>query len=254
MKIALEVSHPRIVLVHGLFMGRHAMFMLSRRLQREGFQVRCFAYNTVTGTLDASVAKLAAFLKEDGRSTALVGHSLGGLVSLQAAQSLPDGLLTALVLLGSPYQGAQAGRALKSRIGRAGARIARALHGWAELEQKPTVTVPVFTLSGTQSAGLGRLLCQFEEPNDGTVTLAETHYPGATACAMPVSHTGMLFSAPVAHQVAAWLRAVLLTLAGNACVGESALAYSVQLTDVRGTESGAVADVRKPRRNESRGA
>lgn len=207
MKIALETSRPRIVLVHGLFMGRHAMLVLANRLRREGFDVECFAYNTVTGSLPASVAKLTGFLARDGRPVTLVGHSLGGLVSLQAAQSLPVGQLTALVLLGSPYQGAQVALVLKKMVGRAGSRVGRALHDWSALGQKPTVLAPVFTLSGTQSAGLGRLLCSFDEPNDGTVTLAETRYPGATACVMPVSHTGMLFSAPVAVQVAAWLRA-----------------------------------------------
>jgi pimeloyl-ACP methyl ester carboxylesterase len=195
------------VLVHGLFMGRHAMLVLATRLRREGFEVQCFGYNTVTGTLDANVAKLRAALARDGRPLALVGHSLGGLVSLRAAQGLPDGQLVAMVLLGSPYQGAQAAQGLRRLAGPAGTRIGRSLHDWAALDEKPTVAAPVFTLSGTQSAGLGRLLCRFTEPNDGTVTLAETLYPGATSCVMPVSHTGMLFSPPVAKQVAAWLQA-----------------------------------------------
>jgi hypothetical protein len=173
MLAATDTGCPRVVLVHGLFMGRHAMLVLAQRLRRDGFEVQCFAYNTVTGNLDANVAKLRAILARDSRPLALVGHSLGGLVSL-----------------------------------RAGTRIGRSLHDWASLDEKPTVAAPVFTLSGTQSAGLGRLLCRFTEPNDGTVTLAETRYPGATSCVMPVSHTGMLFSQPVATQVAAWLRAV----------------------------------------------
>jgi len=195
----------RVVLVHGLFMGRHAMLSLAGRLRREGFAVDCFAYNTVTGTLEAGAARLAAFVGRDTRPVALVGHSLGGLVSLMAAQHLAAGQLSAVVLLGSPYQGATAGRILRKLTGRAAARVARALHGWADLQDKPTVPVPVFTLAGTRSAGLGRVLCGFKEPNDGTVSVAETVYPGATSCLMPVSHTGMLFSAPVAAQVAQWL-------------------------------------------------
>lgn len=211
---ASRVRHPNspvrplVMLVHGLFMGRHAMLVLAKRLRREGFEVQCFGYNTVAGALDANAAKLQAVLARDSRPLALVGHSLGGLVSLRAAQGLPDGQLVAMVLLGSPYQDAQAAQGLRRLAGRAGTRIGRSLHDWASLDEKPTVAAPVFTLSGTQSAGLGRLLCRFTEPNDGTVTLAETRYPGATSCVMPVSHTGMLFSQPVATQVAAWLRAV----------------------------------------------
>lgn len=197
---------PRIVLVHGLFMGRPAMLPLSRRLQRAGFEVDLFGYNTVTGTLEASAGKLFKVLARDSRPFSLVGHSLGGLVSIQAAQGLPEGCLTSLVLLGSPYQGAQAGRALRAQVGPLGDVVGRALHRWGELNVRPTVSVPVFTLSGTRSAGLGRLVCAFTEPNDGTVTLSETQYPGATACQMPVSHSGMLFDKAVAGQVATWLR------------------------------------------------
>lgn len=205
MSNAHEPYLPRVVLVHGLFMGRHAMLVLSRRLLRDGFEVHCFSYNTVTGSLESSASKLAAFLSRDVRPVALVGHSLGGLVSLQAAQRLPSGLLTALVLLGSPYQGAEAAQVLRKMTGGACSRIGRALHDWTDLGQKPTVQVPVFTLGGTRPTGLGRLLCGFKEANDGTVTVAETHYPGATSCLLPVSHTGMLFSVQVAQQVTAWL-------------------------------------------------
>lgn len=198
-------SRPLIVLVHGLFMGRHAMLLLARRLKQDGFEVHCFAYNTVTGSLQTAVDKLAERLAQDPRPVSLVGHSLGGLVALQTAQNLPVGRLDAVVLLGSPYQGAQAAQVLQRLGGRIGAGVGRALSDWAKLESKPTVTAPVFTLSGTLSAGLGRLLCGFIEPNDGTVTVRETHYPGAISLTLPVSHTGMLFSPRVSEQVSTWL-------------------------------------------------
>lgn len=206
MSNTIESILPRVVLVHGLFMGRHAMLYLAKRLRLDGFEVQCFAYNTITGSLDRNAAKLAAFVRRDSSPVALVGHSLGGLVSIQAAQCLSSSALAAVVLLGSPYQGAKAGRILRTVTGRGVSRIGRALHDWSDLPQKPTVQAPVFTLGGTRSSGLGRLLCGFKEANDGTVTVAETHYPSATACLLPVSHTGMLFNAGVARQVGVWLR------------------------------------------------
>jgi pimeloyl-ACP methyl ester carboxylesterase len=184
-------------------MHRPAMSLLAKRLRSTGLEVQCFGYNTITGTLEANAAKLCASLARDTRPVALVGHSLGGLVSLQAAQALPQGQLTAMVLLGSPYQGAKAAQVLRRLVGPNS--VGRSLHAWTALVEKPTVPAPVFTLSGTRSTGLGRVLCAFDEPNDGTVALSETHYPGATQCVLPVSHTGMLFSNPVAAQVAAWL-------------------------------------------------
>jgi pimeloyl-ACP methyl ester carboxylesterase len=196
----------RVVLVHGLFMGRPAMRPLAKALALAGFEVECFAYNTVTGSLDSAAARLTAVVNRDARPVALVGHSLGGLVSLRAAQSLSSLQLSAVVLLGCPYQGAAAARVLQKLTGGRRSKVGQALAQWAQLDEKPRAPAPVFTLSGTHSAGLGRVLCGFKETNDGTVSLAETHYPGATTCVLPVSHTGMLFSAPVAKQVAAWLR------------------------------------------------
>lgn len=187
-------------------MGRHAMVSLSRRLRRAGFSVECFAYNTVTGSLDTAATRLRTRITKDERPVALVGHSLGGLVSLHAVQGLPGGQVQAVVLLGSPYQGAEAGVKLRKLTGGPRSIIARALAEWAALDSKPTVQAPVFTLVGTRSAGLGRVVCGFTEPNDGTVTVAETHYPGATSRQMNVSHTGMLFDEQVATQVATWLQ------------------------------------------------
>jgi len=197
---------PRVVLVHGLFMGRHAMLFLARQLKRSGFRVSCFAHNTITGSLERNAQRLAAFVQREQGPVVLVGHSLGGLVSLQSAGMLPAGDIAALVLLGSPYQGAQAGQALRRLLGPRSTRIARALHEWSSQSDKPTVSVPVFTLAGTRSTGLGRVLCGFKEPNDGTVTVTETCYPNAVTAVMPVSHTGMLFDRHVAEQVVQWLR------------------------------------------------
>lgn len=206
MKTATPTQLPVVVLVHGLLLGRPAMVTLARRLRREGFEVHCFGYNTVTGTLATSTAKLLNFIEHSSRPVALVGHSLGGIVSLQTAQSMQPGKLAAIVLLGCPYQGAAAGRILQRITGGSKSRFGRALHEWAAFDQKPTADVPVFVLAGSLEAGIGRLIVRFKTANDGTVSVAETHYPGATTCLHPVSHTGMLFSRPVAHQVASWLQ------------------------------------------------
>lgn len=199
---------PKVVLVHGLCMGRPVMQVLAKRLRSDGFEVGCFGYNTLTGSLAKSAERLAAFVHRDARPVVLVGHSLGGLVSLQAAQSLGVEKLAAVVLLGSPYQGAQAARVLHGAAGGALAEVGTALRDWSLLPEKPTVPVPVFTLAGTLATGLGKVVCRFDEPNDGTVSVAETYYPGATACTLPVAHTGMLFDTKVAEQVAQWMRAL----------------------------------------------
>ena len=55
--------------------------------------------------------------------------------------------------------------------------------------------------------GLGRLLSDLPEPNDGTVAVDETFLEGARDhIVLDVSHTQMLFSAEVAAQVVQFLR------------------------------------------------
>lgn len=208
MTTTLSPSPTRVVLVHGLFMGRLAMRFLAKKLRQAGFDVDCFGYNTVTGSLATAAGRLVTLVNKDTRPVVLVGHSLGGLVSLQASQVLSATQLRAVILLGSPYQGAAAARVLRKLTGGRRSKVGQALADWAVLSEKPVAHVPVFTLSGTRSAGLGRVVCGFREPNDGTVSVAETYYPGAISCILPVSHTGMLFDEQAAAQVATWVGSV----------------------------------------------
>ena len=61
-------------------------------------------------------------------------------------------------------------------------------------------------IAGTRPLSLGRLVTNFDEDNDGMVAVSETRLPGATAhLALPVSHTGLLLSARVAHEVGQFL-------------------------------------------------
>ena len=184
------------------------MLSLARKLRTENFEVKCFTYNTVTGTLAASAMKLSVFVEKDATSVTLIGHSLGGLVSISAAQHIAPEVLHSVVLLGSPYQGSKAANVLRKLTGSSKALVGNALHDWAEFKEKPTVSVPVLTIAGSSSTGLGRWVCGFKEDNDGTVTVAETHYPGAESHILKVSHTGMLFNNEVAKTVATWLKSL----------------------------------------------
>ena len=193
-------------------MNRLAMVPLGRRLRRLGFVVHYFAYNSVSGSLTQSAERLKACINRVAQlgPVALVGHSLGGLVSLQASLDVPQNQIAALVMVASPYGGAHAGAKLSQFPG--GARIGPAVHEWSRRVPRPRASVPVFTISGTRSSGLGRFFCRFDSPNDGTVTVAEAHYPGATSRILPVSHSGMLFDKEVALQIANWLHPLDTTL------------------------------------------
>ena len=62
-------------------------------------------------------------------------------------------------------------------------------------------------IAGTSPWGIGRMFCRLPEPNDGTVTVAETELPQATECInMKSTHTGLLFSFEVAEKVCFFLK------------------------------------------------
>jgi hypothetical protein len=62
-------------------------------------------------------------------------------------------------------------------------------------------------ICGTRSFGLGRWLYRgLPRPNDGLLTVKESAFPAAHEhLALPVSHTGMMFSRTAARQIAAFL-------------------------------------------------
>ena len=55
--------------------------------------------------------------------------------------------------------------------------------------------------------GIGRIAGEFGEPNDGSVTVAETRLDGAKDhIGMDVNHTGLTVARSVADQVGSFLR------------------------------------------------
>lgn len=198
-----------IVLAHGLWMHGLAMRPLAGRLHRAmGLPVHCFSYPSVSGGAADNLQRLLDCLA--GIATPgvhLVGHSLGGVLALRAAQRLAS-RPGRVVCLGAPLLGSAAGQALRRWPG--GARLLgrtldeavlhRPLDGWHETRE-------VGVIAGRLGVGAGLLLGVLQGEHDGAVTVAETRLPGITGhVVLPVTHTGMLLSARVADQAAHFLR------------------------------------------------
>jgi pimeloyl-ACP methyl ester carboxylesterase len=196
------------VLVHGLWTNRLVLLPLSRRLRRAGFAPALFGYASRFGDHARNAERLAAFIgRRPGSRVHVVGHSLGGLVALEAAREHPDARLSRLVLLGTPVNGSRAAAAALSRgWGRVYGGAAVAL--LAQPHALPLDTgIELGVVAGSFPVGLGRMVSGFEEPNDGTVLLRETRHPqAADTVVVPVSHTGLLLSPLVAAEVAHFLR------------------------------------------------
>ena len=190
------------------------MYLIKRRLEREyGMRVSLFSYPSVSGTLDENAAALATFIRARYEApTHIIGHSLGGVLALRMHANNPDFLTGRVVCLGSPLAGSRAANFLNAFvwaeeiIGRSvpDAMIKQTANDWATgvAEQRD-----VGSIAGNVPLGFGRLVANFEEDNDGTIGVSETRLAGARDhLIMPVSHKGMLVSADVADQAAAFIR------------------------------------------------
>jgi pimeloyl-ACP methyl ester carboxylesterase len=205
-------SKETVVLVHGLWFPGIVLAPLARRLARAGFSVVSFSYPSVRADLRANAERLNAFLAGlDAGTVHLVGHSLGGILIRALFHHFPAQRPGRVVTLAAPHQGSRAGQRLaRLRLGRRilGYGVAQLLAGAPAVWALPAREIG--TVSGTHSIGLGRLVGGMERPNDGLLSVAETTLPGAHArLVLPVAHTGMLFSRPVADAVGRFLRAGL---------------------------------------------
>ncbi|OOZ36119.1 hypothetical protein BOW51_08745 [Solemya velesiana gill symbiont] len=200
-------TRETLVLIHGVWLTGLEMGWLGRRLSRSGYDVRYFRYHSLGFTPLQNAQRLHRFIDGLGVDRLhLVAYSLGGIVLLHLFDSYPRVPPGRVVLLGSPVKGSRVARFMSTNP------LLRPLLG-RSLEQGLSGDTPAWrggrelgVLAGTGGIGIGRLFGAVEGPNDGTVSVDETYLEGADDfCTLKASHMGMLFSAPVADQVSAFL-------------------------------------------------
>ena len=204
-----------VLMLHGLWMNRHAMHALGHRLRDAGYAATALTYHSMRDGFDDHVAavehKLATM---EGERIHLVGHSMGGVVALRVLERMRRPSPAArevnvgrVVLLGAPVTGCESGVAA-SRFPAARWLMGRSVDLWhsAYRLQVPAGS-EVGSIAGTRPFGLAMALVHLAGANDGVVRVDETRLPGlADHLVLPVSHTGMLISGNVARQCVAFLR------------------------------------------------
>jgi len=195
----LNLTH--VVYVHGLWMPGQESLILRQRLAHEfGLTLQVFRYSAASASMNNVTERLASLVRElQAPAVHFLGHSLGGLVIYQ-----PPGRV---VFLGTPC--------VASRVAQRASRFAPVAHLMGpsvaqELlqphERRWVQARPLGIIAGSQPLGVGQLLADFAEENDGTVAVSETRMPGATDhIVLPVSPLGMLLSARVARQTGTFL-------------------------------------------------
>ena len=192
-----------VVLVPGLWMPRAAMLLLSAQFARRGYAVRVFAYSG-RHPYDANVESLARFAQ--GRAF-FVGHSLGGVLTLDMLNRHPEVQAEAVVLLGAPVRGCLAGR----RFGRG--RLGRWMLGascpvWEERSASWTRETPLGIVAGTVPLGLARTFGgALPGQNDGVVCVDETTVDGMRERALVrQAHSTLIASRAVGDMVDRFLQ------------------------------------------------
>lgn len=203
-------SPEHIIIVHGLWMTGLELGVLQHRLRVDhGFEPSIFSYPSITGSMADHVASLRAYVQaHKSERLHFVGHSLGGIVILKMLEMHDDIPPGRVVCLASPMQGSCA------VDGFARWPFARAALGAAICEEVLSSRPrhwdgrrDVGIIAGSLSIGLGRLFAEFHEPSDGTLLVSETKLDGAKDhIVMPVSHTGIVFSAEATAQIANFLK------------------------------------------------
>ena len=204
-----------VVYVHGLWQRGAESIWLRRRLSQDvKAEARAFSYPSVAADATTNARALAKYLTAIRADTLhLVGHSLGGLVILKlfeedadARARLPPGRI---VLLGPPLRGSRTAEKLarlpfgKTIMGRA---VGEELLVPRGERRRWSGTRELGVIAGDLGIGLGRLVGPLGGPSDGTILVEETELDGAVErLVLRVSHTGMLFSAAVAHAAGAFL-------------------------------------------------
>lgn len=197
-----------IVLVHGLWVHGLLMTVMRRHIERDGRHVCNYSYPTMRLTLSANAARLLRYCRAlDAPRLHFIGHSMGGLVILRMLENAAGLDVGRIVLAGTPFADSYAARRL-ARLPAGGTVLGHSLPEWLNGARPHGLgRYEIGVIAGSLSVGLGRLIAPgLPRPNDGVVSVAETHVPGMRDhIVLKVSHSGMLLSAAVARQAQEFL-------------------------------------------------
>jgi len=204
--VSAQTSDELVVLVHGLWMRGFTLAALRKRLEREGFAVDTFDYASVFHSPAVSVERLQQRVRlSKSKKVHFVGHSLGGLMVLQALQKEPELATGRVVCLGTPLRGSAVARGLGGLPG-GNFVIGKNLDILRDGIEHWTGTNEVGAIAGRLPYGLGVAVGGLSAPHDGTVSVEETKVPGLTDhCIVDATHSGLPFSEEAARQTIAFL-------------------------------------------------
>lgn len=111
-KTPAHSPYPPVVLIHGIFSTRTSWYFFYKALMQEGFSPSTFGYNTLWGSMDATVDRLEKHVQAVREKTGsyhvtILAHSLGGVVARYWLAKYPHNYnaVSGMITLCTPHGG-----------------------------------------------------------------------------------------------------------------------------------------------------
>ena len=185
----------QVVVLHGLYMSGFVMRPLCARLEKSGLKILNLTYNTLSPDRAAIFDKIDRFI--GGKPTALVCHSMGGLVARAylEANSLQSRHVEKVITLGTPHKGSHIAKQMQQKgfemLLKSSVEFLLSENGDWPFNAK------LYSIAGDLPIGLMPLIAK-GSVSDGTVLIDETKLNGmAEHKVFHLSHTSMIYSRQV---------------------------------------------------------
>ena len=185
----------QVVVLHGLYMSGFVMRPLCARLEKSGLKILNLTYNTLSPDRAAIFDKIDRFI--GGKPTALVCHSMGGLVARAylEANSLQSRHVEKVITLGTPHKGSHIAKQMQQKgfemLLKNSVEFLLSENGDWPFDAK------LYSIAGDLPIGLMPLIAK-GSVSDGTVLIDETKLNGmAEHKVFHLSHTSMIYSRQV---------------------------------------------------------
>ncbi|GGE98205.1 MULTISPECIES: PGAP1-like alpha/beta domain-containing protein [Pseudoalteromonas] len=185
----------QVVVLHGLYMSGFVMRPLCSRLEKSGLKILNLTYNTLSPDRAAIFDKIDRFI--GGKPTALVCHSMGGLVARAylEANSFQSRHVEKVITLGTPHKGSHIAKQMQQK------GFDMLLKNSVEFLLPENGDWPfnakLYSIAGDLPIGLMPLIAK-GSVSDGTVLIDETKLNGmAEHKVFHLSHTSMIYSRQV---------------------------------------------------------
>ncbi|MAD02322.1 alpha/beta hydrolase [Pseudoalteromonas shioyasakiensis] len=185
----------QVVVLHGLYMSGFVMRPLCARLEKSGLKILNLTYNTLSPDRAAIFDKIDRFI--GGKPTALVCHSMGGLVARAylEANSLQSRHVEKVITLGTPHKGSHIAKQMQQKgfemLLKNSVEFLLSENGDWPFDAK------LYSIAGDLPIGLMPLIAK-GSISDGTVLMDETKLHGmAEHKVFHLSHTSMIYSRQV---------------------------------------------------------